>query len=227
MHRLLSLAVSFVLVSCLAVHAQPASSSDDSSDPNTTRLLIGPTGRALEAGESYLDVIGISVPFVQIGITDRLSVGAGSPLLFPGLTPFEVYWLTPKFQLYSGRKTSAAVGVLHGNADSDIAGIVYAVATRGSADAAVTAGVGYAYRRSDKGYGAAPVVMIGAERRLSPHSKVLTENYAGTGFGMLSGGLRFWRGRTAFDFGVITQLETKFTAPFIRWTIRLTGGPDK
>jgi len=48
------------------------------ADPNPTRLFFGPTARALKQGAAYVGVYEILLPFVQIGITDRISVGAGT-----------------------------------------------------------------------------------------------------------------------------------------------------
>ena len=52
------------------------------ADPNATRLFFAPTGRALRKGEGYFGVYEIVLPFVQAGITDRISSGAGTPLIF-------------------------------------------------------------------------------------------------------------------------------------------------
>ena len=41
-------------------------------DPNATRLFFGPTGRSLARGQTYLGVYEFLMPFVQVGITDRL-----------------------------------------------------------------------------------------------------------------------------------------------------------
>ena len=49
-------------------------------DPNPTRLFFAPTGRSLKKGEAYFGVYEILLPFVQVGITDRISIGGGSPL---------------------------------------------------------------------------------------------------------------------------------------------------
>lgn len=44
-------------------------------DPNPTRLFFGPTGRSVKKGEGYVGVYGLFLPFVQVGITDRISIG--------------------------------------------------------------------------------------------------------------------------------------------------------
>ena len=97
-------------VCCLASATASAGPSGDKwaewpDDPNPTRLLVGPTARSLDQGQVYLDSFGISLPFVQVGITNRVSMGAGAPLLFPGVTPGDVFWLTPKVQVFRESRT--------------------------------------------------------------------------------------------------------------------------
>ena len=42
------------------------------------------------------------VPFVQVGVTDRFSIGGGSPILVSLLTGEFGIWITPKLQVISG-----------------------------------------------------------------------------------------------------------------------------
>ena len=70
-------------------------------DPNLTRLFFAPTGRSLKKGEAYFGVYELFLPFVQVGVTDRFSIGAGTPLVFGN--DFErPVWITP-----SSRSSSA------------------------------------------------------------------------------------------------------------------------
>jgi hypothetical protein len=80
------------------------------ADANATRLLFAPTGRSLKKGEGYIGVYEFLLPFVQVGITDRLTIGAGTPLIFFGDETSRPVWVTPKYQFYTGSRTSAAVG---------------------------------------------------------------------------------------------------------------------
>ena len=136
------------------------------ADPNTTRLLFGPTARALKRGDSYLAVYQVSLPFVQVGLTDRISVGAGTLPYFGGGTSHP-FWVTPKVQLFAGTKTAVAVGALHfANIGDDNLGIGYGVLTHGTADSAVTVGLGYGYVAGEDG-GGAPMIMVGGEHRVA------------------------------------------------------------
>lgn len=175
------------------------------TDPNPTRLFFGPTGRSLRQGEAYLGVYEIYVPFVQVGVTDRLSFGAGTPLYFGG-SGDRPFWITPKLQVLNAASTSAAVGVMHmAGLDGESVGVAYGVVTQGSRDSAVTLGGGYAYARGDSS-GGGPVVMLGAEQRVHRHVKLVTENYVFQGGGIVSGGIRFLGERLSADVGLAAPL---------------------
>ena len=191
-------------------------------DPNPTRLFFGPTGRALKRGDVYLGVYEVVIPFVQVGITDRFSLGAGTPLVFGGGGD-RPFWLTPKFTVVSRPKTQVAVGAMHlMNIDGDSLGVAYGAVTQGTRDTALTVGVGYAYVEfEDSG---APVVMIGGEHRVHRHVKLVTENYVFTEGGIASAGVRFMSGRLTADLGLAAPLgvEEVFVFPMVNfvWTFR-------
>jgi hypothetical protein len=125
-------------------------------------------------------------------------------------------------------------------------GLAYAVATTGTDDNAVSIGAGWAYARyrdddasacpvgppgmrvpcpseeTTKVVGS-PVVMIGGERRLSRHVKIISENYAFEGGGVVSIGVRFLGERLSADLGVfapVTVEEDLVLAPIVNfvWT---------
>jgi hypothetical protein len=192
-------------------------------DPNPTRLFFGPTGRPLKRGDVYLGVYEIVIPFVQVGITDRLSIGGGTPLVFFGDGDGRPFWLTPKFTVVSRPRTQVSVGAMHMmNIDGDNLGIAYGALTQGSRDTAVTLGVGYGYvRGEDTG---APVVMLGGEHRVHRHIKLVTENYAFEGGGITSAGVRFISGRLSADLGLAMPLgvDDFFIFPLVNfvWTFQ-------
>ena len=171
------------------------------ADPNTTRLFFGPTGRAPARGQAYLGVYSIVLPFVQVGVTDRFSVGAGTPLVFGFDESDRPFWVTPKFQVFNSPSTQISTGVLHllDLGGDHHAGIAYVVGTRGGPAQSVTAGVGLAYER---GPGRSGVVMVGGERRVRRNLKLLTENYAWDGGGIVSGGVRFLGEKLSADVGL-------------------------
>jgi hypothetical protein len=195
------------------VTAQVASGSHWPADGHTTRTMFTPTARSLKRGESYFGVSELSVPFVQFGITDRISIGGGTTPFFIGKG--QPFWLTPKVQLFSGPKTQAAVGMVHlaslGNGGF---GVAYGAVTRGTASAAATVGVGYAYVQGFGTKGGVPVLLVSGERRVSRRVKLLTDNYVLRGGGMIGAGIRIFGKRRAVDLGVATPIGGNVFYPF-------------
>ena len=184
------------------------------ADPNPTRLFFGPTGRSLKQGTGYAGVYEIVLPFVQVGVTDRISFGAGTPLIF-GSGSAHPFWITPKVQVYSSESVQASVGVMHFlNVGDGTLGIAYVVGTRGTTDSAVTGGVGYAYERSYSSKNGAAVVMIGGEHRVTRGIKVLTENYIFNGGGILTGGVRWMGERFSADLAMVVPTDGGTTIAF-------------
>lgn len=191
-------------------------------DPNPTRLFFGPTGRPLRKGEVYLGVYEVVMPFVQVGITDRLSVGGGTPLVFGGggNRPF---WFTPKFTAIARERTQVAFGALHMlNLDDESVGIAYGAVTRGSRDSAVTVGVGVAYERFEDA--SPPVLMLGGEHRVRRNLKLVTENYVFDEGGLVSAGVRFLTGRLSADLALAAPVgvDDLFVFPMVNfvWTFQ-------
>lgn len=174
------------------------------ADSHGTRLLFAPTGRALRKGEGYLGVYELFLPFVQVGITDRLSIGAGTPLVFGGGDGARPFWFTPKLQLVARERLQVATGVIHMAVAGESTGIAYGVTTLGSMDKAATLGLGYAYFGRDR----APIVMIGGEYRAGRRVKWITENWlwGGSDNGFVSGGVRFLGERLSADLGIVVPL---------------------
>ena len=174
-------------------------------DPNATRLFFAPTGRSLQKGQTYLGIYEFVMPFVQVGITDRFSIGGGTPLIF-GIEDWErPFWVTPKVQLLDTGRTQVAAGVLHAfDSDGDGGGIAYTVFTRGDDAKALTAGVGLAYATNG---GTSPVFMIGGEGRVRRNMKAITENYIWKdGHGIVSAGVRFFGEKLSADLALAVPI---------------------
>lgn len=189
-----------------------------SADPNPTRLFFAPTARALKRGEGYFGVYEILLPFVQVGITDRISVGAGTPLVFGGGSEHP-FWVTPKAQLLSRGNTDAAVGIMHFlNVGDGSFGIAYSVVTYGSDDSAITGGVGYAYERYDGNGDGSVILMVGGEHRVSRGVKLISENYLWRGGGFVTAGVRWMGERLSTDLGLAAPLGTDvFVFPMVNF----------
>jgi hypothetical protein len=202
------------IVSVRAVNGRVVAGEFRRADPNPTRLFFGPTGRSLEQGAGYFGVYEILLPFVQVGLTDRISFGAGTPLIF-GDGSAHPFWITPKVQVYASESVQASIGVMHFlNVGDGNFGIAYVVGTRGTTDSAVTGGVGYAYERSYNSNNGAAVVMIGAEHRMTRGIKILSENYIFNGGGILTGGVRWLGERFAADLALVVPTDGVTTVAF-------------
>jgi hypothetical protein len=176
-------------------------------DPNATRLFFAPTARSLPRGQAYLGVYEFVMPFAQVGLTDRLSFGGGTPLIF-GLGSNHPVWITPKVQAFAGDRVQAAAGLIHfANVDDGQFGIGYGVATIGRPDHALTVGIGWGYwRGTDSDRADTAIAMVGGEHRVSPRIKVITENYVMNGGGIASAGVRFIGDRLSADLGIAVAL---------------------
>jgi len=172
------------------------------NDPHNNRLMFAPTARSLRRGEGYFGVYYV-FPFVQVGMTDRFSIGGGTPLIFgDGAHPV---WFTPKMQVLSRKHVQAAAGIIHITGIEDLeAGIAYGVTTVGSDDSAVTIGFGRAY----SGDGGRGILMIGGEHRQSRRIKWITENWfwRGEARGFVSGGVRLLGERLSADLSLVVPL---------------------
>jgi len=189
------------------------------ADPNPTRLFFGPTGRGVPAGGGYVGVYEVVFPFVQVGLTDRISIGGGTPLIF-GEGSAHPFWITPKVQVLAGGRTQAALGVMHFlNVGDGNLGIAYGAVTHGSTDSALTVGAGYAYVRSSGEIDGAGVLMLGGEHRVSRRIKVISENYIFTGLGLASVGVRFIGERLSADVGLVVPLgaEERVVFPIVNF----------
>lgn len=169
------------------------------ADPNATRLFFAPTGRSVPRGQVYLGVFEFVMPFVQVGITDRVSIGGGTPLLFGGEWE-RPFWVTPKVQVLRGDRLQVSIGTFHiFDASGEGGGIAYAVGTYGGREASMTVGVGGTYTGFDGGGG---VIMVGGDRQVSRNIKLVTENYLWKGRdGIASAGLRFFGENLSADLG--------------------------
>jgi hypothetical protein len=187
-------------------------------DPNATRLFFGPTGRSLARGQTYLGVYEFVMPFVQVGVTDRLSIGGGTPLMFGLNDSNRPFWITPKLQVLNTPRTQVAVGALHVfQTDGDGGGVGYVVGTRGDTRASITVGGGLAYGTEGDRSG---LLMIGGERQVRRNLKLISENYVWKhGHGVASAGVRFFGDRLSADLaiGIPIGADEVFAFPVVNF----------
>ena len=177
-------------------------------DPNTTRLLFAPTARMLPRGGGYLGDYEVVMPFVEYGLTDRISIGGGTPLYFD--SSGRPFWITPKIQILNTPKAKVAVGTMHFAEIGDgSGGMAYAVTTLGEPDASVTIGAGAPYVTSGASDDLGPlIVMVGGERRINGRLKFVTENYVASGGALFAGGIRIIADQLTADIALMVPTHS-------------------
>jgi len=168
-------------------------------DPNPSRLFFTATGRTLDKGEAYIGTYFIVLPFIAVGVSDRVTLAAGAPLFF---SEFQWFYLAPKVQLLRTPSAHVSVGTLLLFFDDERVGINYGVGTFGTTDNSLTVGLGFGFTGEE--FSSQPVAMIGGEARLSRRIKLITENYflpGETGV-LFSGGLRIIGERFSTDLAL-------------------------
>ena len=163
-----------------------------------SRLFFGSTGRTLKQGDGYLSVTSLMLPAMQMGITDRFSLGVGLP--FYGAA--RALYVTPKFQIYRGGTTQVSTGLVHVFVRGFVeGGFAHVTATTGSANASVTFGGGWLYASDDAEQHGMPMFKIGGERRLSRRTSLITESYVMPTGAIVTLGGRFTRTNFSWDLG--------------------------
>ena len=189
-----------------------------SEDPGATRLFFTATGRSLSQGESYIGTYVIVLPFAAVGLTDRITIAAGAPVLFGELEPF---YVGPKVQVLRQPNVQASLGTLAFFFDDEVVGIAYGVGTFGDTDRALSAGLGFFYSGDEVVN--EPAFMFGGEARVSRRIKLITENYVlpeAVGV-ILSGGIRVIGDRFNTEVGILgaaTGDETGCCVPLINFS---------
>jgi len=196
------------------------------ADPNASRLFFTATARPLAKGEGYLSSYFIFFPMIGYGITDRITLAAGTPII-PGA--FGRFWyLAPKITLLNQEKLSVAVGALglwapfEADLGSSV-GIAYTAATYGSRDHAVTFGAGWGYIADDgtADFSSRPVLMLGGETRQAASLKLISENWftidGGRIEGLSSFGVRFIGERLSTDLGIIKPIGASGYLPMVNF----------
>ena len=168
-------------------------------DPNLSRLFFTATGRTLEKGDAYVGTTLIVLPWVAVGVSDRVTLAAGASLF---ISEFQLFYVAPKVQLVRTPTVQVSVGTLIFFANDERVGINYGVGTFGTPDNSLTVGLGFGFEGDD--FSNQPVAMIGGETRASRRIKLITENYflpGETGL-LVSAGLRIIGERFSTDLAL-------------------------
>ena len=160
--------------------------------------------------------------FVNVGITDNISIGGGFEFISTVVVNEPIWVLTPKAGFKISEKLHAGGGVLMtGISNLGTATLGYGVVTYGTSESNITGGAGYGY--SDGELTDRPTFMIAGTHRVSKSVSLLTENYIipvddnrFETFGIH--GIRIMGKKSAFDIGaiVIPDIVSEIPAlPFV------------
>ena len=194
-------------------------------DAGITRLFFAPTARSLPRGRGSLGLTEIVFPSVDVGLTDRVSLGGVGVPPLEGLSDGGV-GLTPKIQVLRHSRVQAAIGAMVQFPAVASGGIGYGVVTLGGTDAAATVGYGYGYGHAADSAGSPGVLFVGADKAIGRSWRLMVEAYiGGAALGLpdqtLIGGARFSRGRWSVELGAVIPIyETGSGLPLPR----LQGG---
>lgn len=200
-------------------------------NPHHTRLLFMPTARPLARGEAYFSNVYLFFNSVAWGATDRLTLGVGLSA-FP-ISDFSdnLFYLTPKLTLVDRGRSQFAVGAFLGwlgaaanEGESGSLGILYGVATTGSADNNLSAGIGVGYyggHVSDR-----PVLALGGQGRITRRLSLISENWIVTDrhndSSVLSYGVRILGENTSVDLAFLHVSDAQVFpgVPFVGFAVR-------
>jgi hypothetical protein len=182
-------------------------------DKTENRLFLTPTARNLKKGSGNVGVHELFLPYVSVGIIDRISVSV-SMYIFPHLVN-GVFFFSSQVNLYSDNYTSVAVGGFIADALGGGWGnpYLYGVTSVGEDRGFVNLGIGVAPNSKNLFF------TVGGEYRLSAGGKIITDNFfLSTGEGLGSIGVRTIGKNVSFDFGLIFGVNfysEKFFFPFV------------
>ena len=198
-------------------------------NPQSTRYFFSPNGYGLKKGEGYYQNIWVLMNSFAVGVNDYVSLGGGIiPLFLFGGVPTPVYLtakasipvVKDKFNLGAG----LLAGTVLGEPDTGF-GIFYGLATVGSRDRNVTAGIGYAI--SSNSETSSPMFNLNGMIRVGPKGYLLTENYLFTNGSssvlMLSFGGRTIIKGAGLDYGLIipagSEIDSFVAIPWLGITV--------
>lgn len=211
---------------------RPAETEYRFDDPNESRLMLAPTARPMKKGLGYFSNHELVFPGFGYAFTDNVSV-AGGVSTIPGLGLSEqLAYVSPKIGVQLSDKASVAVGGLiagiPGSGD-DLGSVAvgYGLGTFGTSRTSLTLGAGFLRELGDQYAPTQPLILIGAQHRLSRSIALVSENWLlldedvdwhEQPFGLA---VRFFNDRISADVGVVLigeVLEEGYPIPWASLT---------
>ena len=196
-----------------------------SSDPSRTRYFYSPSGFMLRQGEGYFSQKELFFSSVAYGVTDNISVLAGSVLPAWLAGPYGMNFIigakgggqvAPGIHLAAGLETLMLpnIGFGGGGMQPVFAGFLFGTATIGSEDTHMSVSLGRPFFLSQ--FGSANlfqvIATVSGSARLNKHVALVSENWiipsSTSTMGLVSGGVRLMAGRIAVDVGGIWMVST-------------------
>ncbi|MHA6249122.1 hypothetical protein ACXYMU_14370 [Pontibacter sp. CAU 1760] len=187
-------------------------------NPNATRYFYSPSAFSLKEGEFYYQNTYLVLNSINIGITDRLTIGAGFELIstFSGEP---IYFITPKYTFPISDKWNAGAGILYVNAameDFSGLGVGYGIVTYGNLDDNITFGTGFGY--VDGEASGKPVFTLSGMKRTGRNTAFVSENWLVPidGYqGIYSYGIRFMGEKMTVDLAFLNNPDIARDVLFI------------
>ncbi len=181
-------------------------------NPQGTRYFFAPNAIGLKKGSGYYQNAWILFNNVNYGVSDNVSIGAGTiPIFLFGASSVPI-WILPKLSIpIAADNLQLGAGALIGGVigeESGGFGLAYGNATYGDRDKNLTVGLGYAYAGNT--WSNTPLVNISGLYRSSINIQWIAEIYflpgiEGSGVGIF--GARWAPERFAVDFGLARPLS--------------------
>jgi hypothetical protein len=151
-------------------------------DPNETRLMLAPTGRPPKKGEGYFSNHELVFPGFGYAFTDHISIAGGISTI-PGLGFREqLEYVSPKIGFELSDKVALSVGGLIAGVPGDGYGgagvaLGYGIGTFGTRKASLSLGLGVARELGSNWAVTEPVLMVGAQVRVSKMAALVSESW--------------------------------------------------
>jgi hypothetical protein len=211
----------------LAVPGSVAAEGPWTRDPNRTRYLYSPSGFMLRQGEGYLSQTELLVTSVGFGVTDWLTLQAGTVL------PWVIYHPSTMPFILAAKVGGSPSGLVHlaggfqsfmiPNASTGMVGFLYGTVTLGTEDLhlGVSAGPPFALTSGASELGKV-IVAISGNWRVARALALVSENWFvqvdGETKVMGSAALRFIGGRLGVDAGFLFAQGAGVPVPWLDFT---------
>lgn len=158
-------------------------------NPSSTRYLFAPSAIPLRKGENYYQNVMLTVSSINLGVTDRFAVSAGTELISLLATVFiDGTFIIPAFvnfkysgpvndRLHLGGGAIMAGGIGDGDALGGV--LAYGIGTVGDIEHNATFGMGLATAgvTGDENMGLRPVISLNGMTRVSKRVSLVSENW--------------------------------------------------